>query len=195
MDTYIHSTIAMLAVINPVVCGVMMMQISNADTKKKNITSGIKAMLIVLLLLLLASLAGKTILDAFGISMEAFKVVGGIILSFIGFQMLLGPRNASNKNDRQTGIMPLIMFAASPGTITMVITLSVAHDPNGLPISAMVGSTVAVVITIGIMTAMEFMSKEGKPKGQALFSSFMGVIIVAMGVQFMLDGIKAFFGI
>ena len=195
MDTYIHSTIAMLAVINPVVCGVMMLQIGTGENKKSNIILGVKAMLVVLVLLLVAALAGTYILNAFGISINAFKVVGGIILSFIGFQMLQGPRNTNNKNDEQSGIMPLIMFAASPGTITMVITLSVAHDPNGLPVSAIIGLTAAVLITMGIMTAMEFLSKGGKPKAQALFSKFMGVIIVAMGVQFMLDGIKLFFGL
>lgn len=195
MNTYLHSAIAMLAVINPVVCGVMMIQIGKDQSKKSNIVASVKSMITVLIILLLAALSGKSILHAFGISLDAFKVVGGIILSFIGFQMMIGSKNNNGKSDKQNGLAPLIMFAASPGTITMVITLSVVHNKVGLPISAMLGTTIAVLLTTVIMIAMQLLSKEGKPHGQGIFSKFMGLIIVAMGVQFILEGIKVFFGL
>ena len=184
----------MLAVINPFVCGAMMLQLEGSASPKSNIVSGVKAMLVVLIILLIAALAGKSILHVFGISMDAFKVVGGIILAFIGFQMLAGPKDSKGDEKASRGLMPLIMFAASPGTIAMVITLSAVHDTIGLPVSAMIGATAAVIITIGVIILMQFFSKGNKPKGQRLFSSFMGLIIVAMGLQFMLDGIKTFFG-
>ena len=195
MDTYLHATIAMLAVINPVVCGVMLMQLGKGESKKSNIILGVKAMILVLIILLAAALGGKYILNAMGISMAAFKVVGGIVLSIIGSQMIIGPKDSNGAGNGQTGLTPLIMFAASPGTIVMVITLSVVHNPIGLPVSAMVGSAIAVFITMGVMIGMELLSKEGKPHGQSIFSKFMGLIIMAMGLQFMLDGIKVFFGL
>jgi multiple antibiotic resistance protein len=195
MDTYVHSTIAMLAVINPVVCGAMAMQLEHGKDARSNMMQGVKAMIVVLIILLAAALGGKAILNAFGISMDAFKVVGGIILSFIGFQMLAGPKSSNNADSSQSGLTPLIMFAASPGTIAMTITLSAVHDPEGLPISAMVGVTSAVIITIAIMIAMQLMSGKVKSKGQGLVTRFMGLIIVSMGLQFMLDGIKHFFGL
>lgn len=185
----------MLAVINPVVCGVMLMQLGKGESKKSNIILGVKAMILVLIILLAAALGGKYILNAMGISMAAFKVVGGIVLSIIGSQMIIGPKDSNGAGNGQTGLTPLIMFAASPGTIVMVITLSVVHNPIGLPVSAMVGSAIAVFITMGVMIGMELLSKEGKPHGQSIFSKFMGLIIMAMGLQFMLDGIKVFFGL
>ena len=86
------------------------------------------------------------------------------------------------------------MFAASPGTIAMVITLAAVHNPDGLPISAMIGATAAILITVGIIILMEFLSAKKKPGGQGISTKFMGLIIVAMGMQFLLDGIKHFFG-
>jgi multiple antibiotic resistance protein len=195
MDIYIHSTIAMLAVINPVVCGTMAMQLEKGGSTKSNVIAGVKAMIVVLILLLVAALAGKFILNAFGISMDAFKVVGGIILSFIGFQMLAGPKPSNNGDNSQGGLTPLIMFAASPGTIAMTITLAAVHNPEGLPVSAMVGATFAVIITIAIMIAMQLMSGKVRGKGQGMVTRFMGLIIVSMGLQFMLDGVKHFFGL
>ena len=87
METVIQSTIAMMAVINPFVCGTMLLQMERGDTRS-NIIAGLKAMAMVLIILLVSAVGVRYILDAFGISMDAFKAVGGIILAFIGFQML-----------------------------------------------------------------------------------------------------------
>ena len=193
MNDYLQSTIAMLAVINPFVCGAMMLKISQNEDRKAAITTGAKAMVAVLIILLIAAVAGNGILKVFGISMDAFKVVGGIVLAVIGFNMLLGPRQKTGDDGTNKGAMPLIMFAASPGTISMVITLSVANHKGDLPVSVMIGTTLAVLLTIIIMTLMLFFSNKNKAGGQSLASSFIGLIIVAMGLQFMLTGIKDFF--
>jgi len=71
--------------------------------------------------------------------------------------------------------------------------LSAVHNAEGLPVSAMIGTTFAVVITMGIIIAMQFLSGKKKGGGQGITTRFMGLIIVAMGLQFMLDGIKDFF--
>jgi multiple antibiotic resistance protein len=194
METITHSTLAMLAVINPFVCGAMLLQIERGKDKKDSIIAGVKAMIIVLIILLVSALAGKYILSAFGISMDAFKVVGGIILTYIGFNMFSVPKT-NNNPDVSSGITKLVMFAASPGTISMVITLAIVHNKDGLPVSAMAGSTLAVALTIVIIILMLLLKKKKSTGGQGMMSKFMGLIIVAMGLQFMLDGIKHFFGL
>ena len=100
MEHYSQSIIAMLAVINPVVCGTMLLEIQKGKDLKSNIKAAVKAMLIVLLILLISVLGGKHILSAFGISMEAFKIVGGIIVGFIGIQMLFG-LNVNSKDCKE----------------------------------------------------------------------------------------------
>jgi len=195
METISHSTLAMLAVINPFVCGAMLLQIEQGKDKKDSIIAGVKAMMVVLIILLASALAGKYILNAFGISMDAFKVVGGIILTYIGFNMFSVPKANNNPDVNKSGLTKLIMFAASPGTISMVITLAVVHNKEGLPVSAMAGSTLAVALTIVIIIAMLLLKTKASTGGQGIMSKFMGLIIVAMGLQFMLDGIKHFFGL
>jgi multiple antibiotic resistance protein len=125
--------------------------------------------------------------------MDAFKIVGGIIISFIGFQML-GANKSNGESESHGSLNKIIMFAASPGTIAMVITLAVAHNKDNIPITAIIGSAVAVLITLVIMILMQLLSNNKKSGGQAMFSKFMGLIILAMGLQFMLTGIKDFFG-
>jgi len=191
MESISQSIIAMLAVINPFVCGIMLEQIQTDENKKSKIIDAVKAMLTVLIILIIAAFAGHYILKAFGISMDAFKIVGGIIISYIGFQML--GSNKSNGNSSAGSLNKIIMFAASPGTIAMVITLAVVHDKEGIPLIAIIGTTVAVLVTLVIMILMQLLGKNKKSGGQAMFSKFMGLIIVAMGLQFMLTGFKDFF--
>lgn len=193
MENYAQATIGMLAVINPFVCGTMLLQIENGIDNKTSLKAAVKAMIIVLIILLAAAIGGRYILNAFGISMDAFKIVGGIVLGFIGFQMLAGSNNSSS--DKKIDLNEIIMFAASPGTIAMVVTLAAVHHKETIPITAMIGTLIAVLITLVIMIVMVFLSKEKQASGQGIFSKFMGLIIVSMGIQFMLVGIKHFFGV
>jgi multiple antibiotic resistance protein len=184
----------MLAVINPVVCGAMLLDIQNGKDLKTNIKAAVKAMLVVLIILLISAFGGKFILNIFGISVEAFKIVGGVIIGIIGVQMLFGLKNGS-ESDGNGDLTNLILFAASPGTITMVMTLAAVHHFEGIPISAIVGVVVAVVVSLGIIMLMLFMAAKKSASGRGFITKFMGLIIVAMGLQFMLDGIKDFFGV
>jgi multiple antibiotic resistance protein len=83
---------------------------------------------------------------------------------------------------------------ASPGTITGVITLSVAHSTDNLPITALVAITIALTITWLIMILAGRSSGDKKPGlAQDVSSRFMGLIVLAMGVQFALSGLSEFF--
>jgi multiple antibiotic resistance protein len=193
METYVQATIGMLAVINPFVCGAMLLQLEHGIDNRTASKVAIKAMLIVLIILLAAAIGGRYILNVFGISMAAFKIVGGIVLGFIGFQMLAGSNNSSSS--KKVNLNEIIMFAASPGTIAMVISLAAVDHKELIPIAAITGTLIAVVITLAIMIIMVFLSKGKQASGQSIFSKFMGLIIVSMGIQFMLVGIKHFFGV
>jgi len=194
MELYSPSIIAMLAVINPVICGTILLDIQKGKSLKENIKGAVKAMLVVLVILLISVLTGKYILTAFGISMEAFKIVGGIIVGFIGVQMLFG-LNVNSQQNSEGDLSRLVMFAASPGTIAMAITLAAIYNIDGIPIIAIVGVVVSVIVSISIIVVMLYMATKKKSSKYGFITKFMGLIIVAMGLQFMLDGIKDFFGV
>lgn len=193
MEEYSQSIIAMLAVINPVVCGTMLIHIQKGKEINENIRAAIKVMSIVMLILLVSAITGEYILKAFGISMEAFKIVGGVIIGFIGIQMMFDLGN--NKEKDEGDLSNIIMFAASPGTIAMVITLAAVNNSDGIPLVALVGVTVAVLITLFLIILMLVLVRKRKSSSNAFVTKFMGLIIVAMGLQFTLDGIKNFFGL
>lgn len=193
MNPYVQATVTVLAVVNPVVCGAILVKIVAGQPRADRIKAATKAALIVLVILVGTAFAGQFVLDVFGISMEAFRIVGGAIIAYIGFQMLGG---GSHSDDDQSGgisdLSTLVMFAASPGTISTVVTLSAVHTPGGLPVTALVGVAVAMVVTWVVMVAIVLASGRVHGGRQKYVSSFMGLILVAMGLQFALDGYKAF---
>ena len=84
--------------------------------------------------------------------------------------------------------------ASSPGTITGVITLAAAHRTELLPISSIVAIALATAITCASLVLASLFGKSGHSPSlaQETLSRFMGLIVLAMGVQFALTGYRQF---
>jgi multiple antibiotic resistance protein len=202
-DTTVHqivqAIVTVLAVINPVVCGSIFLNLTpNLESRQKR-RSAVHAALIILIILVASALVGLHVLSIFGISLDVFRIVGGIIIAYMGFDMLGGgqkiaqaPPSSGAGTDAQNSLTPLIMFAAGPGTITAVVTLAAVHTPDGLPLSALAASVVGAGVTLGVLLLVSQLGSHINQTTQAMVTRFMGLIVTAMGMQFVLTGYKAF---
>jgi multiple antibiotic resistance protein len=177
----------------------MFARIEAAQDRAARLADATKAALAVLAILVIAALLGARVLQVFGVSLDAFSVAGGGVLAWIGFSMLRGNSGpaqdpAKEGADEKPSITPLILFAASPGTITGVITLAVSHAKLQLPVTALVAVAVATAV---LWIVMVLVARGGTraPGGfwRDTATRFMGLIVVAMGVQFALTGARSFF--
>jgi multiple antibiotic resistance protein len=92
----------------------------------------------------------------------------------------------------QDSLVPLLMFAAGPGTITAVVTLAAVHTPDSLPMTAIIASVVGTGVTFAaLILAVRLGPRLGRGT-QATVTRFMGLIVSSMGMQFVLVGLKAF---
>jgi multiple antibiotic resistance protein len=140
------------------------------------------------------------ILKVFGISLDAFSVAGGGVLIFIGLSMLRGSSSPSTPDALGDGsgdinrFGRLILFAASPGTITGVITIVAAHRREGIPVTALVAIAAVLGATwiLLLVTSAMGRGKTHPSLARDMVSRYMGLIIVAMGIQFALDGYRSF---
>ena len=168
---------------------------------KSQFADATRTMITVLVILALAAFFGTAMLRAFGISLDAFQVAGGAVLVWMGFTMLSGPDSNSPPKDTsqsdRPGLSSLVLFAASPGTITGVITLSAAHSPMGIPLTSLVAVGVAITFTwLVLLLTIRFASlMHGAGPVHDIITRFMGLIVLAMGVQFALTGVRAFMAI
>jgi multiple antibiotic resistance protein len=196
MEKYTQAIFTILSLVNPVICAAIFSKMVNAKSSSAKMLQATKAIVAIGTILCLAALAGARVLQMFGISLDAFQVAGGMVLVWMGFIMLRGnssPTAKVDSSEEEISLTPLILFAASPGTITGVITLSVAHAKNNIPVTAIVAVVVALAITWLVMilaTRKSGASKQGLMHDVS--SRFMGLIVLSMGVQFVLTGLKQF---
>ncbi|MGO9114721.1 MAG: MarC family protein [Thermoguttaceae bacterium] len=200
MQDHLQAIITVLTLINPLMCAAIFAGIEGGRPRGAQLADSAKAVLAVLMILVLAALFGQRLLGLFGVSLDAFMVAGGSVLAWIGFGMLRGGPGGSQPSgdgaaSENRSLTPLILFAASPGTITGVITLAVAQTREKLPVTALVAVCVgASVMWLAIALVVRFGSRPRGGNGfvRDTITRFMGLIVIAMGVQFALTGIRAF---
>ncbi len=198
MENYLQAIVTVLSLVNPAVCGLMFSRIEAGRPRHAKTLDAARSCLAVYVILSLAALLGVRILGIFGVSLDAFRVAGGGVLAWIGAQMLAGDMSNSSAPTEDTAaprsLSPLIMFAASPGTITGVITLAAAHTGMNFPATALVAVAVAALVTWCVLLAVAYAGGSQTSGGlvRDTVTKFMGLIIIAMGVQLLLAGYRSF---
>jgi multiple antibiotic resistance protein len=200
MKEHLQAIVTILALVNPVMCMALFSNCVAHVPKKEKAKSALKALAAIGIVLLVAAVGGTPILGVFGISLDAFSCAGGGILVWIGVGMLQAARKDTNSGPAQASqssnsLAPLILFAASPGTIMGVITIAAAHEKPFLPVTAIVGVLVTLVIlAAALLLATRIVGGQRKVGlAKEMTTSYMGVIVIAMGVQFAMNGFKGFF--
>ena len=90
MEQQLQAIATVLSLVNPMICGAMFARIEAGQDRTARLADATKAALAVLVILVVAALVGARVLELFGVSLDAFAVAGGGVLSLIGFTMLRG---------------------------------------------------------------------------------------------------------
>jgi multiple antibiotic resistance protein len=195
----LQAIVTVLAVINPVVCGSIFLTLTPELVPAGRRWAAVRVAISILVILVTSALIGLKVLGVFSISLDVFRIVGGIIIAYMGFDMLRGSHTvgqappSDDDASVQSSLTPLIMFAAGPGTITTVVTLAAVHTPNSLPVTAIGAAVVGAAVTLAaLLLAIRVGSRLGRGT-QAIVTRFMGLIVASMGMEFVLMGMKAFF--
>ena len=122
----VQAIVTVLAVINPVVCGSIFLTITPQLAPPQRRSAAGKSALAILVILLGSALIGLKVLATFGVSLHVFRIVGGLIIAYMGLDMLRGRQTVGQSSPAdddpavKTSLAPLIMFAAGPGTIKIM---------------------------------------------------------------------------
>ncbi|MCF6322346.1 MAG: MarC family protein [Rhizobiaceae bacterium] len=159
--------------------------------------------LIALFLLTLFVFAGTFILDTLGITLHAFRIAGGFLLFYIAFEMIFEKRQERQEKTTDTAItrddianvaaFPLaIPLIAGPGSISAVILLSGEIEPGIQSYGVLLGSIIAVLAMLVVMfMAATPIEKFLGNTGRVVMTRLMGVLLAALSVQFVIDGVSA----
>ncbi len=159
---------------------------------------------VVLGILVGAALVGKEFLELLGINLDAFSVVGGLVIAGMGFEMLYGgvPSKAQGGKTQAEGpdddsglILPLaVPLIAGPGAIVTIITISSGPNPNAL-VAALIGAAAVAVLAFVSFEWFGGAISRLNPKATALMVRIGGLLLATIGTQMLLGGLKNFFGV
>jgi multiple antibiotic resistance protein len=138
---------------------------------------------------------GKYIFHVFGITIPAFKITGGILLFFVGFEMLMSKKSSihstrEKSQDEGIAISPLaIPILAGPGTI--VTAMNFITSGGFLQIGIIVGifGLMILLTYLAFISSDMLMKKLGKNM-ITVIGKLMGLILAIMGTGMVLDGIN-----
>ena len=169
----------------------------NAKDKNKVAFEGV---LIATIVLLFFAFFGNYVLRYLGISFPAFTIAGGVILFLIALEMLFDIRSERKKrsiNDKRDkiSIFPIaIPLLAGPAAITSVIlTISQAGGNYSLLIINIICLISVMLVSFVILRVFTKFQKFINEKIINIFSRVIGIILAALSIQYILDGIKSFF--
>ena len=145
------------------------------------------------------AVAGKFIFRLFGITLPAFEIAGGLILLLIGIDMLQAKRSATQESSGETeeaavkddaGIVPLgIPMLAGPGAIASVMVL-VGQASKVWEWVAIVGSVaVTAYVSYWVLASADRVRRVMGETGIRILVRIMGLLLVALAVQFFVNGL------
>ena len=204
-DDYLQAIIAVFVITDPLGRPIFFAMLTKDMTKEARRKAALKVVAAVAAILIFAALAGKIVLDALGIHLGAFGLVGGLIVASMGFEMMAvgepsraqgGHASRDTPKAEDQLMVPFAMpFIAGPGAMTIVITLAATTDGSESTLMALTAVGVSVVAMAFTFTLMVDYLAGISERTMNIVTKFGGLIIATIGAQLALNGIKSFFEI
>ncbi|MEW4476328.1 YchE family NAAT transporter [Vibrio cholerae] len=200
---FLQFFLGLVAAVNPV--GIMPVFVSltgHMTLEEKNKTAA-TANIAVAIILIIALLAGQMLLDLFSISLDSFRIAGGLLLLSIAFSMMSGKlgEDKQNKQEKseyisreQIAVVPLAMpLMAGPGAISSTIVYG-SRYPNML-------DTLGIILTVVAFSFCSWLLFRSAPyivrllgqTGINVITRIMGLILGALGIEFIANGLRNLF--
>jgi multiple antibiotic resistance protein len=205
MDFLSNAFATLLVTIDPPAIAPMFLALTVGMTQAERRQVAVRATIIAALALTFFALVGQKLLAVLGITLPAFRIAGGLLLFWIAFEMVFERRSERKNNVAKTAIdldhirnvaaFPLaIPLMAGPGAITA--TMLLAGQTRGEP--QLMAALIAIIAFICGLCWIVFLFAERISQllgvtGNIVLTRLLGIVLVALAVQFVLDGVKAAF--
>lgn len=190
---------SLFVIVDPITVIPAFLAMTRNDSREEQIRIARIASIAAFFVLLAFSLAGQWLLRVFGITMPAFQIAGGIVLLIVALDMLQARRTAIKEtpeeqaegmNKADIAITPLaVPMLAGPGAMTAVVLLS--GEAQSFVRYSIVVSNIFLVSLIVFFTLRfaVLRSRVLTPITLKILARLMGLLLAAIAVQFILDGI------
>ncbi len=202
MLDYITAALATLLVVaDPVFLSALFLGVTHGMSDRQRREVALRASLIAFAILVAAGLAGAKLLELLGISLSAFRIAGGLLLLTAAADMVFDRRASREKKTADEAIsidhvkniaaFPLaIPLMAGPGALTAMILLAGRAHGDVPKLAALFAVTAVVMAACYICyLGADRISKVMGVTGRAVMTRLLGIVLAALAVQFVIDGV------
>lgn len=198
----ITSFVTLFVIIDPIGLTPIFIALTQGMTTKQRRQIAIRAILVAGGLLALFAILGEAVLGFVGISMPAFRVAGGVLLFLTALDMLFERRTKRREDTSHPGdeddfddpsVFPLaIPLIAGPGSIATIILLS-GQQPGVVGFVSVMGVAASVLLILfALCLSAGALARVLGQTGVTVVTRLLGMLLAALAVQFVLDGLQAF---
>ncbi len=191
----------LLTLINPLGIAPIFIVMTERFSKKEKVKIAKKGIATGTITLLIFTLLGSIIFNLYGITIEAFQIMGGILFFRSGLRMLEAQVGRSRSTDTEIeefkesdeiAISPIgVPLIAGPGAITGVMLLS-GKAPSTISIGTLLlAILITMIIFYFILRAGDQVGKKIGVTGMRVIQRIMGLILMVIAVQFVINGVEA----
>ncbi|TDX09255.1 MarC family NAAT transporter [Flavobacterium sp. S87F.05.LMB.W.Kidney.N] len=200
MELFIYLFAALFSVLNPIGTVPIFVGLTQHDSKKERSRISLWTAINVFIILLVSYFIGQYVLTFFGISIDALRIAGGIVIVNSGFSLLSGKFNkkrginkkieneAQQRND--IALTPLaIPMLAGPGSMSLLIAFyQEHHEIHEIIISSLAILAIAVAIFV-ILKSAHYLARILGASGIVAISRIVGFIVISIGIQYIVSSI------
>jgi multiple antibiotic resistance protein len=206
VEFVISALVTLLVVVDPIGLAPTFLAVTGGLSAKHKRQVAARASIIAAAILIGTALGGDWLLRMLGISLPAFRIAGGLLLFSIASEMVFGWRIERQQHDaeqameervRNVAAFPLaIPLLAGPGAITAVVLLAGQAGGRIVHLAWLMG----VIVAVAVASLLTFLVAERIGKlmgitGNVVLSRLLGVILAALAVQYVIDGIRTTFNL
>ena len=191
---FVKDLVALFTIVDPVGLAPVVLALTAGMSPAERTLVIFRATIIAGIVIAIFGIFGQFIFSSLGVTSEAFSIAGGALLFLVAFDMIFGRQSGARETARETreartrediSVFPLaIPMIAGPGTITTIILLvsNAGTDPLQL-------SLVASLLTMLVSAQIQ---KRIGATGILVLSRVLGMLLAAVALQFILNGITLF---
>ncbi len=201
LSLFVGTFTTLLAIINPLEVLPVYLKLLVGKDEAMHRAVAWKACLYALLLCFFFLIFGAFILRLFGVPLSMIRIVGGIVLMKIGFELFMPKKSggvldlsSANAGDANIAFVPLAMpLMVGPGGIATIIGMTATIKDTSSEIGSLVAISAAIVVTMGVtylcLAYAERLTQRIGPMGIDATTRIVGLFVSAIGVGLIFDGV------
>ena len=200
-DTILNAFVTLMVTIDPPGLAPLFLALTTGMNRAERSQVALRSSLTAFIVLTVFAIAGAQILALFGITLGAFRIAGGLLLFWIAFEMIFERRNERKERSAEVAItkdhirniaaFPLaIPLIAGPGAISATILLAGTLSDATSRLALIVIILICIASCYAVFFLAERIDRFLGETGRSILTRLLGVILAALAVQFVADGIR-----